>query len=425
MSVAIAGRFRPVPAGLEASAHGLLKAGIVFAVLALTLLDRFGLRLTSDWALPASVLGMYVLAAAMLLTGRAELDRSGAFGLAAVVGATGLSFLVNTWLEPRPYQSVTAWMLIPLSYAPFALGLVPHPQAAPLWRWTLRFFVGCIVAVALAGIAQFFTQFAFNPPWLFNYLPLLPEAIRASGDWNTAHPVATWVQSDGYWIKSNGFFLREASMFSLLLGIGIVCELVLDARRWVLALLGAGMVLSYSGSGLLCLAFALAFPLNRGTVLRTLAVAACAAVLLVALGDVLNLSYTLNRLAEFGTEGSSAYCRFVHPAVAVAQGMYMDPWAALLGHGPGSMPRMGATCVLLHQPTYGKLLFEYGLLGALAFGALIVHALTRSGAPLRLRIALGASWIFIGGNLVSSEVIVMLYLLCAAWPPRAAAPKAA
>jgi hypothetical protein len=189
--------------------------------------------------------------------------------------------------------------------------------------------------------------------------------------------------------------------------------------------MAAGLVLSYSGSGLLCLAMALVFPIGARTALRVLGVVVAAVVFVVLFGDALNLSYTLNRVDEFSAEGSSAYCRFVHPAYAVAQGLNTDAWSALLGHGPGSMTRAGATCgVDSHEPTYGKLFFEYGLLGALAFGALIVQALNRSGAPLRLRVALGVTWLFIGGNLVSSEILTAIFLLCAMWPPGAAVKEA-
>jgi len=235
------------------------------------------------------------------------------------------------------------------------------------------------------------------------------------------HPVATWVQEDGYWIKSNGFFLREASMFSVVLAFGIVCELALGVRRWAMAVMAAALVLSYSGSGLVALAVAFALPLERRALARLIGVGACVAVLAVLFGDALNLSYTLNRIAEFGDEQSSAYCRFIQPAVSVAQGLEMDAWSALIGHGPGSLTRAGATCADLHEPTYGKLLFEYGLLGAFAFGALVLHALNRSGAPLRLRIALAVSWLFLGGNLVSSEILTMIFLFCAMWPAGVAA----
>jgi hypothetical protein len=417
----------PAPARLAVDRGSLkadrefLKAGLIFAVLALTLLDRFGLRVTGDWSMPAAIVAMYALAAVALLTGAAQLNARGAAAYVAVVTAAGLSYLVNAWFEPRPHQSVTAWMLVLVSYAPFALVL--QDKDAALWRWTARAFVSAALVVAAAGIAQFFAQFATGAPWLFDYSPLIPQALRASGEWNTVNPVSSWVQADGYWIKSNGFFLREASMFSLVLALGIVCELALGARRWALALMAGALVLSYSGSGLLCLAVALAFPLERRTVFRVLGLAALGAVAVLLLGDVLNLSYTINRIAEFGSERSSAYCRFIHPAVAVAQGLHTDAWSALLGHGPGSMTRAGATCVDLHQPTYGKLLFEYGLIGLLAFGALVLLALRRSVAPLRLRVALGFSWLFLGGNLVSSEVIAAIFVFCAVWPEKSAWPE--
>lgn len=414
----------PAWQGSSIAASELLKPGIVFAVLAVTVFDRFGLQATAEWALPAAIAAMYALTALMLLTRAAELNRGGALAFVAVVTTAGLSFLVNHAFEPRPHQSMTAWMLVVLSYAPFALALAPAADDGRLWRWSTRLFASFAVLVAAAGVVQFFAQFVLSTDWLFDYTPLIPEPLRASGRWNTVNPVSNWIQADGYWIKSNGFFLREASMFSLLLALGIVCELALGARRWALAVLAAGLVLSYSGSGLLCLAVAMAFPFGRRTLLRIVGLAACAALVVVLLGDALNLSYTVNRLAEFGSESSSAYCRFFHPAVAVASALDTDAWSALLGHGPGSMTRAGATCVDLHQPTYGKLLFEYGLLGALAFGALVLQALNRSAAPLRIRVALGVSWLLLGGNLVSSEVLTMIFVLCAMWPAVSAASGA-
>jgi hypothetical protein len=80
------------------------------------------------------------------------------------------------------------------------------------------------------------------------------------------------------------------------------------------------------------------------------------------------------------------------------------------------MARMGGTCSDGHQTTYGKLLFEYGLAGTVAFGLLIVGALNRAGAPLRIRVALGVTWLLLGGNLAASEVLVAIYLLSALWP---------
>ena len=400
----------------------LLQAAILFVLLSLTVLDRFGLRVLPDWSLPPPILAMYVLAATMLLTGAAALNRRSALGFVAVVASAGLSFLVNTWFEPRPHQSITSWLLVILSYAPFVLTLAGDTDPR-LWRWTLRMFIGFTLLVAIAGIAQFAAQFVLRPIWLFDYTSFIPEPIRTAQGWRTVHPVADWVQSDGYWMKSNGFFLREPSIFSLAMALGMVCELALGARRWVLALLAAALVLSYSGSGVLCLAVAMAFPLGRRTLVRVIGLALLAALLLVLFGDALNLSYTLHRAAEFGSENSSAYCRFVHPWLSVLQQLDTNWWSALLGHGPGSMTRAGASCADLHEPTYGKLLFEYGLAGAVAFGVFVVQALNRARAPLRLRVALGVSWLFLGGHLVNSELLPTIFLLSAMWPAGAASGR--
>lgn len=399
-----------------------LKAGLVFAVLALTVLDRFGLRLTASWSMPAALVATYALIAITLANDTARIDRRAAALFAALVTVAGASFLLNTWFEPRALRTATSLLLVALSYAPFMFMLAPDAAGAELWRWTLRAFATAAAVVAAAGIAQFFVQFFTSAEWLFNYTPLIPEVVRTSGSWNTVHPVTSWVQADGYWIKSNGFFMREASFFSVVLAYGIICELLIGVRRWAIVLMAAGLVLSYSGSGLVALAVALIFPLERRTLVRILGVAACVAAVVYFLGDTLNVAYTVQRIAEFGDERSSAYCRFIQPGVAVAQGLQLDPWSALLGHGPGSLTRWGMTCADLHEPTYGKLLFEYGLLGAFAFGALVLLALNRSQAPLRLRIALGVSWLLVGGNLVSSEVLAMIFLFCSLWPA-ASAPR--
>jgi hypothetical protein len=73
------------------------------------------------------------------------------------------------------------------------------------------------------------------------------------------------------------------------------------------------------------------------------------------------------------------------------------------------------------ETTYGKAMFEYGLAGMLAFGALILGALNRSGAPIRIRVALGVAWLLLGGNLLTAEFLLLIYMFCAMWPEGAAA----
>jgi hypothetical protein len=390
----------------------LLKAAIVLALLALTVLDRFGLRLTAGYSIPPALVAMYGLVALMAVAGAAELSPRGALAYVAVATVAALSFVVNASFAGARV-SMTSFLLLMVLYAPFAVSLGRGAATPELWRWVAKMYVAFALFVAAAGIAQFFAQFAFRPGWLFDYSALIPAPISRSGNWNTVNPA-------GEWIKSNGFFLREASIFSIAMAFALLCELSLARRKWVMAILAMGLVLTYSGSGLLCLAVALLFPLGRRSLLRLLACLALAATLYVLLGDALNLSYTVNRVKEFDSEKSSAYCRFVFPAVVALQQMDSSPWAAVLGHGPGTMPKMDSMCAE-SETTYGKALFEYGLAGMLAFGALILGALGRSRAPIRIRVALGLSWLLLGGNLLTSEFLLLIFMFCAMWPPGTAA----
>jgi hypothetical protein len=306
---------------------------------------------------------------------------------------------------------LTSFVLLVALYAPFAVSLRPGAVAPELWRWTVRMYIAFAVFVGAAGIAQFFAQFVFRAPWLFDYTPLIPSPVRASGGWNTVYATHDW-------IKSNGFFLREPSIFSIAMAFALLCELSLARRKWVMAILAMGLVITYSGSGLLCLAVAMMFSPGRGALLRLLA---CAAVVYYLLGDVMNLSYTLNRVDEFSSQKSSAYCRLIYPGMVALQQIDSSAWTSLLGHGSGTMERMGATCADGHQTTYAKAVFEYGLLGTLAFGGLILGALNRSGAPLRVRVGVGVTWLLLGGNLLASEVLLFIYILSAMWPQGTAA----
>ena len=406
---------RPARGLSERQTDGLLKAAIVFALLAVTVLDRFGLRVTADFSLPPAMVALYALAALMYLLGVGDLNGRGALSYVLLMSVAGLSYLVNASFEPRQYLTLTSYALLVVAYAPFALSLRAVPFAPELWRWTLRMYVRFSLLLALAGIAQFFAQFFFRPEWLFDYTALIPEALRASGGWNTENQA-------GAWIKSNGFFLREASMFSIAMALGLLCELHSARRVWAMATLGLALLVTYSGSGLFCLGAGLLFPVGRRSLARVGVLVGLATVTFVFLGEALNLSYTVERVGEV-SQRTSAYCRFVYPGAMVLQQIDANVWTSLLGHGPGTMARMGGTCTDLHQPTYAKIAFEYGLAGALALAVLILGALRRAGLHSGIAVALGLGWLVFGGNLLAADVLLVIYLLSAMWPAGANAAR--
>ena len=404
------------PSGVGDSLLGerLFKAAILFAMLAFTVLDRFGLRVTESTSISTSLMAMYGLAAAMVTAGVAELNVRGAAAYLAVFAIATLSLMVNAAVEPPPLVSAMSFLLLGVIYAPLCVSLRQGAAGPELWRWTVNLFTAFALFVAAAGIAQFFIQFVFHPAWLFDYTPLIPERLRATSGWNTAYLIYAST-GEAQWTKSNGFFMREPSIFSVVMAFGLLCELSLARRKWVMAILAMGLVLSYAASGLVCLAAGLLFPLGRNTAARVVAFVVLAAGIFLLFGEALNLSHLYNRVDEFAVKNSSAYCRFVYPTVATFQQIDSHAWTALLGHGPGSMERMGATCHN-HEVTYAKALFEYGLVGTLAFGVLVLGALNRSAAPLRIRVGAGVTWVLLGGNLLDPPVLLFIYVVSAMWP---------
>ena len=398
---------------VAARAHStgrLLKAAILLSFLALTVFDRFGLRLIESYPIHPTLIAIYALVVAMVMAGAAELNPRAALAYFAVVTVAALSFLLNATFGRGEYVSIGSLLLVIVLYAPFVITLRPGAVAPALWRWIVKTYIAFALFLAVAGIAQFSAQFVFNPAWLFDFTPLIPIPIRGSEVWNT-------VNEAGNWIKSNGFFLREASGLSFEMAFALLCELSLARRKWVMAILGMALVLTYSGSGLLALGVGLLFPLGRRSLAQLMACAVLAVLLFLILGETLNLSYTVDRVDEYKSEKSSAYCRFVQPAVVAVEEIDSDPWTPLLGHGSGTMQKMHNTC----ETTFGKALFEYGLLGVLAFGALMLLAINRSAAPVRLRVALGVKWLLLGGHLATPEPLLVIYMICAMWPKDTAA----
>ena len=383
-----------------------LKLAFAAALLALTVLDRFGLRVTDSFSLSPTLLALYGLVVAMLLTRSLRVDRRALLLVIAALGVAGLSFVVNDAWSDQQFTSPSSLALLAVLYLPLALTLNPALATALRWRRLMRGFLGVATLCAVAGIVQFYAQYAFHASWLFDYREQIPAVIRGSGIYNTVNPV-------GALIKSNGFFLREASGFSALMALALLCELSLFRRKLCMALFVLGMLLSYSGSGPLVLAVALLFPLSLKTVLRVAAVVCVGAVFLLLFGDALNLSYTVGRVGEFGSTQSSAYCRFIAPAQLVADQLDSQPWALLLGHGPGTTQKLSGVC----ETTYGKLMFEYGAAGFLLFSALVVGAIQRHAAPLRVRVALIVQWFLLGGFLLSADVLLLIVVLCSLWPP--------
>lgn len=393
--------------------NAALCACIGAMLLATTVFARFSLPHEVTFSSIALYCGVLVL----LLSRRAQID-AGALALyGAMLLVAYVSWFVNTHLAGSRQTSPSSLALLAALYLPFVM----HAQAGAAgragWQWAVRAFGNIALVCACAGIAQFFAQFFYDPPWLFDFTQSIPESLRASGVYNT-------VIKAGDVYKSNGFFFREPSAFSYLVALAVVVELSTLRRWWRIAVCALALLLTYSGTGLLALGLGLLFPLGWKSLARMLTLAIVGLLLVVVLGEALNLSFTLQRLQEFDSQHSSAYYRYVAPLYMIAGSLDTSAWSALIGHGPGSIQRI-SQAVQAFDPTWAKLLFEYGLLGFCTQLTLIAYALRRSAVPAAIGAVLFFSWLVMGGHLLSPDNVSMLYVLACLWRLDGASPATA
>lgn len=383
--------------------------GLVAVLLGCTVAQRFGLTV-GPVSLHVAWLAMMALLAVAAASGRLVVVRTRLLLGLVLVAVGGASLAVNEALGAEGSTSAASWALLATMYLPFLFVLRPDPQGRVDAAWMMRLLADLALACAVVGIVQFAAQFVIHARWLFDFSPYLPPLIRSSDGYNVVIPV-------GDLYKANGFFFKEPSLYSLILGFGILLEIAGARRVPRLAVLGLAMALTYSGSGLLVLAVGLLFPLTLRTLGRLAAVGAVGAVAAFALWDVLNLGFTLGRVEEFTDPRSSAYQRYVAPMRLVVDSIASQPWTFWIGHGPGSITRIGDTSFYaFHDPTWAKALFEYGVIGFVAVTALAVAALRHTGVPIQVRAAAFFAWFASGGFLLTPEALFLIPLLSGLMP---------
>ena len=384
-----------------------IRWALIGLVVSAVMTDRLGITI-AGYSLGLGLPMLYLLLAVLLLCGRLAVSPASLVLYGTVVAVAVASFLLNVDMGGGSTVSLTSMALLLVLYLPFVFGMAPRADNATDWQWTMRVTANVLFLMALAGIVQFYAQYAFRPVWWFDISQLIPEPIRASGLYNSAIRA-------GATFKANGFVSREPSNYSFWMAFGLLLELALHKRPSRIFCFVLALLLSYSGTGVFALAIGLLFPLR---VRRLVVLAIGGIVILVAnaaAGDPLNLAFTIGRLGEFGAQGSSAYARYVAPLQLVDAGIDALPWTAWFGHGPGTILHRSWEFDA-HDPTWAKLLFEYGIAGFVALVGFMVYKLAAFRAPAQLAIVLTANWLVMGGYQLTPESVCFLYAVLGMWP---------
>jgi hypothetical protein len=291
----------------------------------------------------------------------------------------------------------------------YALCTFIRPRTSEDYKCTLQIFQFLVSILSCIAIVQFAVQFVVDGRQIISFFGVVPDSLMAGKDLaNTIGPVSPGSSL----IKSNGIFLGEPSTLSQVAALGIIIEVVEFRRARYLALLVLGLLLSYSGSGIIMLlvGLPLASLINRKAQLPLVVVSVFAFGLLAT--GMIDLSAFTDRMDEFENTQASAFIRFVSPFWMLAEHFDAASLLELLfGKGPSAefAPR---AFYYANSATWSRLIYEYGLIGTLFFTCFLGSCLRRSRCPTPAIAALLSLYLFNGQNLHSTWLVIVIVVLC-------------
>lgn len=341
-----------------------------------------------------------IFSAYFLFTGFA---RIGIFGLAGFFVA---AIFATLKVRSTPDTSLTSLLLLIVLYIPFFFRFRRSLSLQSVQEYIQDVFVKVAVVISVIAFVQLIAVNVLKLSLLTNIAFVLPEQIKGAG-------VYQFGREEGGIVKANGFFLREASTLSIVTATALLIEYFSRARKKTLGVLLVGLLSSVSGSGIFLVLAGLLFPTSMRKVPRFVGLSLLTVSLLVTGAQISALEPWYKRVAEFQTEGTSGYARYVAPAEMVERNFSQGSANIWFGSGGGSYLR---TIKLLQRkyeindPTWAKLLYEYGVVGFLIMSAIFVVRLFSSALRPEVCNAILFSWMSSAG-ILKSEVAFLVWIL--------------
>lgn len=371
-----------------------LSAGI-FAVV---FLQRFAINL-AGYPVQAILIVVLAVLAYLVWQGAARLDSVRLIGFLCLACVLALEGFIT-----GDSSSVTSLGLLMVMYF---LATLVVPMSHKTYVALLHRFQIMMVIAAVMGMVQFFAQFVLPAEYLFSFQHFVPSELLLPR-FNTVIPL----QHGSSLFKSNGFVFIEPSTFSQFLAVAIIIELAAFHTGWRLAVFALAYLFTYSGTGLIVLAASL--PLFLGSI-QPRHFLAGGIVILVALtlaGTALNLEVFVERASSFDNEHSSAFARFVGPWLWIRDVQMDNSLAIFFGFGAGSVETLAKTAHIdFHDPTWAKVIMEYGLVGALAFFSFYLYCVFSFPHHRRINWALFVMFTVTGGALLNPFMACPVLLL--------------
>lgn len=333
----------------------------------------------------------------------ALLIHAGVLGLLAIRGVLrisslslfflcGMTFVAGFWavVLASPTYSTMSFILL-LIISTFYVFRVELDQEHYL-KWLANFQ---LIAVGAAALLFFNWATQFAGLGIVDLNSMIPRRLLYL-HYNYIQPIH-WGSP---WTKPNAVFFLETSHISQFIAMALVIELTCFFRIRYLAFLGAALLSSFGGTGMLT--FALCIPFLLGRVPRSIILAGVLA-LPIAYAGAKSIGLTENiesRISEFGTRGTSGEMRFSRPAEVVVETMFGPEQDLIIGKGAGEMPKgqsqLGANFA---WAPYAKVFVEYGIVVFIFWALLIVTAMFGHGVPFAISWVVFIQYQFMNGSL--------------------------
>jgi hypothetical protein len=395
----------PISALVEAptpSQARLRATGVILLILAVTFGQRLCIPL-GELQLPITAPLAYLALALFVASGLVRIDATGLALYSASIVA-----MIATFLAPKLWFSLFSFVYLAGLYFVWLFSVDVDRET---YKRYLLVFQRVMMVMAAIALAQFAEQLATGTRLsLFEHVP---KGFWLEG-YNT-RPTLGW-GSD--FRKSNGEFFLEPSFLSQFLAVAIIIEILFFGNWRRIALFGAGIFCSFSGTGMLLLVLFGIATIIKARRYELLYPAPLLFVLFLLVQDNTYVQAITGRINEFGAEGTSASIRFDAPNEALFDLVNRDFLGFLIGRGPGVVDRLGDFYHYgeSNYPAVHKLLIEYGLVGTVPF---VLFLCWRFFAWPRSRILAGALFIMymvLSGSLLQPHTIFLAYVLAIALP---------
>lgn len=378
---------------------------VLFLFLSITLFIKFALPLGGSDQVFLGLIIIYAVCGLGLITSTLSFEPKH-LGLTLLV----LGSLLGIQIIGGTSFSVMSVIYLSIVLLPYTL----RPRDGLLRPGSeLVIFQNLMVIFSVLGIAQFFLQFVIGKDWAFLVDTKIPQVILKQ-QFNSINPLG--YGSETY--KSTAFFMQEASIFSQLLAIAILIELIYFMNWKRLALYFAALGLTFSGTGLIILAVLAPFYLIATKRIGLLVAGVVFVTTLPFWGEFVGLGYTVGRLSEFGSSKSSAFARFISPFITINDKLFPEgTWATLFGLGAGSMVRTMNIGVdyEVATSTWSKIIYEYGFVGGILFYAYVGYLMFSGRKNLFLIFAIFIQFYFLG-EFILAPTVHALILAFLVWP---------